>query len=273
MTYGLGGAADPFKIIDFPGAQRFRDTAGRIPIPPALVAGEDTFIFITLGDSLAANCVNAAYSTVFPRNHTFNIDNGACSIAAEPVLGTNMSAPGTGHFGNRIGDELILRGVTKRAIHVAGGVGGTKVADWASTTGSNPGRLAAAVAARLQAAGLLTQCNARGAIIQTLGSNDTNAGTLQAAFAADQATTIANWTAAGFTCPYYVSISTMFGGTTSAGIQAAQAGVVNGSTILAGVNADNLGTPYRYDGTHWNSAGASVYARAYCDILDARFRL
>lgn len=264
-----GSKSDPFKLFELPiaAASGFYDVTGRTEVNPALTSGETTGVFIIVGESTAANCVDSTYGAVLQaKNHNFCIYNGGCYRSAEPLLGTNISGfVFIGHWALKLADDLISGGKYARIILVPVAIGGTLASDWASTTGAFPGHRAAVTANRLSSAGLTPT-----AILQILGANDCNAGTSQSSYAASQAIAIQNWRDAGVTCPYFVAKSTWFNGTVSAGIQAAQLAIVDGITIFAGPNCDAFDGTNRYDNTHWNATGRNAVANAWKTTIESQ---
>ncbi|MGX9992135.1 hypothetical protein ACS4RR_023730 [Rhizobium sp. Z1P35] len=61
-------------------------------------------------------------------------------------------------------------------------------------------------------------------------------------------------------CAILVAQESYYDGATSAADLAAQASVVNGTTVFAGENVDSIGSGGRYDNTHLNETGADQRA-------------
>lgn len=273
--YGGGySSSDPYLIVDFSSATiGYQDIINKTQTPSAITAGEDTLVLIIVGDSLAANCVNSNYVVTQARNTNYNIYSGGCYQTKEPMMGTNISGfTNTGHWASQLGDRLISGGTTARSYLTTAAVGGTLISQWTQAS-PQPGQRQGIIARRLASISstFLSAVNTRGAILQVIGSNDTNAGTTSSAFQASQTTAIQLWRDAGLTCPYYVAVDSWFNGTTSSAVTGAQAAVVNGTTIKAGPNLDSITSSNRYDNTHWNITGATLVSCLWFAILDADF--
>jgi hypothetical protein len=238
------------------GADPVLDLTGRMEV--ACAAGARTAVLVVVGQSLSVNETPTAY-TPSGNVDQLNIFNGKCYKAKDPLLGINVSG-GTvtdqrGTWMSRMADNLIAHGKFDRVILVPMAVGNTRADQWASNADA-PYLLNKinVVGLRLRDAGL--SCTA---VMWGQGESDTSAGTSQAAYAAAILTAIAEFRRT-MPCPILVAQESYYYGATSAAVLAAQASVVNGSTVFAGENVDSIPSSGRYDNTHLTDAGAATRA-------------
>ncbi len=274
---GLAGGfspADPYYLYptwnNITDTQPFLDPAGRTQVDPRLIGGESTAVIIVDGQSLMANNVNSAYTVAQSKNQQMNIRSGGIYVSKDPFIGTNTSgglnSGNIGHLCSELGDLLITNARFVRVIWIPMAVGGASIAQLASTsTAPFLGNRIGAVARRIASVGLTATH-----VIFGQGETDTNLGTSQSAYAASLSTVIANYRAAGISCPFLVAKETWIGGTTSSAIQAAQASVVDNITVFAGADMDSLNATNRQaDNTHLNATGRTAAAA----LWDAKIAL
>lgn len=238
---------------------------GKTAVSPALVGGQTTLVLIIAGQSLTTNVVPGVYTPTNALNHNFSITDGGCYTANGPLLGCTGFAPTLGwpasNFASWLGDQLITGGIAQRVILVPIGVGGSIVADWAST-GANNSRIQV-TANRLAVAGLTPS-----AFLWEQGTSDL--GTSQISYTASLNSMIASVrTSFGSTLPIFIAQESWNAGSTSAAVRAAQASVVNhASAIWLGPDCDSLNATNRQaDNTHWNTTGASANAALWKTAL------
>jgi Carbohydrate esterase, sialic acid-specific acetylesterase len=137
-------------------------------------------------------------------------------------------------------------------------VASTSITQW--DTGNLGGRICLAIQ-RLKLRGIVPGTNVTFAIDWGQGESDEQLGTSQAAYTTALNHIISTAAACGFSGRWFVAIETWEAGTTSAGVQAAQAAVVNNTTVFAGANADSIGSGSRQsDNIHFNDSGAASLA-------------
>lgn len=232
--------------------------------------GERTAVIVFIGQSLSVNSVPVAYVPVNSNIDQLNIWDGKLYKAKDPLLGINGGDPA--HRGTwllRMADKLISDGHYDRVIIVPMGVGNTRVGQW-----SDPNlepylfRRINTVGLRMRDAGL--PCTA---IMWGQGESDTSANTSQASYAASLQKVIGEFNRAIPGCPVLVAQEAYYYGNTNAGILAAQASVVNNSTVFAGENVELIPPSGRYDNTHLNEAGADQRATLAVAALKAALGL
>lgn len=253
------------------GADPVLDLTGRVEVPVGDLTRTAVIVFI--GQSLSVNEVPTPYVPVNANIDQVNIYDGKLYKAKDPLLGINVSGgPVTAQRGTwmmRMADKLISDGTYDRVIIVPMAVGNTKVGQWADPSQApylfNKINV---VGLRLRDAGL--PCTA---IMWGQGESDNIAGTSQASYAASLQKVIAEFNRAIPGCPILVAQESYYYGNTSPAILAAQASVVNNSTVFAGENVELIPPSGRYDNTHLNEAGAEQRATLAVAALKAALGL
>lgn len=227
------------------------------------IEGERTAVIIVMGQSLATNTVNAAYTPTHDKNEQINIYDGKCYKAKGKALG--VSGLNASWIGARLGDILIDRGLYDRVITVPMAIGGTWVVEWKNTS-VKPwlGLRIKNIACMVQNYGL-----APTHVVWMQGESDTYSGTSQASYTASLRTIIGTIRGAGITSPILVNLESWLSGATSAAVRNAQMSVVGTNGVIQGANMDSLNNSYRYDGTHLNASGALAAANLLADIVAA----
>jgi len=251
---------DPFIITELSPTVVGNSTPVSLTPRATINTAETNVVVILAGQSLAAN-TSGTYSA--PTNasaiNNVNIYDGASYPPAANLLGCTNSAIGTGNVGTYLADQIINAGKAQRVWLVPIAVGGTSVADWA--TGNLSGRIGVTMR-RLASRGITpSTTNTSFIFVWMQGEQDASLGTSSAAYQASFATIVSALTGAGFSGRIFVNLET-YSGSTNATIRAAQAAVVNGTTIFQGGDIDTLtgGTNRQGDSTHLTAAGASAAA-------------
>ncbi|WP_028744210.1 sialate O-acetylesterase [Rhizobium leguminosarum] len=254
-------AYDIFPVEDvIAGTEPVLDLTGRIEVARGDI-GPRTAVLVFVGQSLSVNQTPTPYVPVHGSSiDQLNIYDGKLYRAKDPVLGVNVSGGAVtdlrGTWMLPMADKLIGDGHFDRVIIVPMAVGNTRVGQWASeATAPFLFNKINVVALRLRDAGL--PCTA---IMWGQGESDTIAGTSQASYAASLQKVIAEFNHAIPNCPILVALESQIYGATSAAVLAAQASVVNGTSVFAGENVESIGPSGRYDGTHLNETGADQRA-------------
>ena len=260
------GAVDPYYIVPTGplGTQGGVDTFGRGPTrPPVLNTGVPNLVLILAGQSNNAGEAPTAYTlTNASVIDNFNVNDGALYPPADPPIGGTPSAGANGCgcslSGWRLADAYITGGNFSRIIVVPLSITGSSVSQW--DTGPMATRICQAIG-RLKDRGIVPGTNVNFAIDWGQGEADQQLGTTQLAYTTSLNDIIAKAAACGFTGRWFVNVETWEAGATSAAVQAAQAAVVNGTTVFAGANLDSLGSGDRQtDNVHFNDTGAPLVA-------------
>lgn len=233
----------------------YLDLSDRVEVPLGSIDSR-TAAIVFIGQSLSVNSVKWAYTPVNANIDQLNIWDGKLYKAKDPLLGINGGEAGGGTWLLRMADKLISDGYYDRVIIVPMAVGNTNVGQW-----SDP-NLAPYLFKRINTVGLRMRdaglpCTA---IMWGQGESDTRDGTSQASYAARLQKVINEFNRAIPGCPMLVAQESYIYGTTSPAILAAQASVVNNTTVFAGENVELIGPSGRHDNTHLNDAGADQRA-------------
>lgn len=278
ITYFGGGycSSDPYQIYDISTGIVNLSTgnyniSGRTQTYSALNSSETSCVIIAIGQSNIANSVNAIYAVTQARNNTFCVYNGATYVSSEPLLGCNTSPADSGNWITQLADRLITVGSYSRVILVPIGIGGTIVADWASSVGTLGQRIPV-TARRMASVGLRATH-----IIWHQGESDTTAATTQASYTNSLASVIASFrtygimatTATSSAAKMFINTVSWANGTTSTAVTGGQAANVNGVDVITGANSDSISSSFRYDNTHYNASGATLMSSLMLPIVQA----
>lgn len=249
------------------GTDPFLDLSDRQQVEVGTI-DERTAVIVWIGQSLSVNSVPTPYTPTNSNIDQLNIYDGKFYKAKDPLLGINGGRPG-GTWLLRMADKLISDGLYDRVIMVPMGVGNTRVGQWADPN-LEPYlfKRINTVGLRIRDAGL--PCTA---IMWGQGESDTSVGTSQASYASSLQKVINEFNRAIPGCPVLVAQEAYYYGNTNAGILAAQASVVNNTTVFAGENVELIGSSGRYDNTHLNEAGAEQRATLAVAALKAALGL
>ena len=182
-------------------AQRSTDAYGRLiadalktPVPCPPQDGRTAVVFVA-GQSNVANFGERRLRTAFPARVLAFFD-GACSIAASPLLGANWDE---GESLTPMADELIRSGRFDRVVLAPVAVGGTSIARWVD------GDLAPVLRQGLDAV------QARYRVTHAIwhqGETDADDGMSAADYRSRFETLLGRWRAQGMTAPVFVSVTT-----------------------------------------------------------------
>lgn len=254
----FASAPDPYTLVTYYNGNpipSFTDLAGKTPV--ALNLANNNCVLVVFGESHATDICPTGYTPTNPNVLNFCIQNGSTYAAVDPLLGCSSpgSPYGAGNPYTRLANLVQGTGKYTNTILVPAAHGGTTITQWGSDVFGRIG----VTARRLASKGLVAS-----GVIMHIGSNDCGNGTLQAAYATQQANFIALVRAAGFTCPIFLVKNTMSAGALSTGIQAAQTGAVDHPNgIWLGGDCDSLtvaGGNRQADQTHLNDTGSIAFA-------------
>lgn len=264
-------AVDPFVVTESSSNPigGYRSTNTKTLRTPVIAAGESTGVFVIAGQSTCANSLDGSYTpTNGSKIDNFNIYDGGTYVAADPQLGCTIdTVGGVGNLFFRMADKLITTSVFARVIIVPIGVGGSQISEWAPGGAHNKRLIISAQ--RLAAVGLPIT-----AFLWMQGETDAALGTVQATYQTALGNVIGTPRALGYNAPWLVGQCTYNSGNTSSAVRAAQAAVVNGTTIYAGADTDTLtGTSVnrQADNTHFKVAGGDAAAALWRTAVDAVF--
>jgi hypothetical protein len=246
----------------------YQDTTGRTTESAALVGGENTGIYIVLGQSLVANNGVSLYNPGVAKVQQLNPYDGIVYRIQDPILGASGTA---GSMVSRLAGELVSGGVHQRVIMIPVAIGGTSVAQWAPGAATLNHRIRVAILRARQQGYPVT------AIIWEQGQGDlgTSAPSYTASFYQVMDTAIGM----GVTSPWFVAKDTFSAGAVDATIQGAQTALwgttYRGVNIYQGADADSLtGAANRQSGgsdAHLTDVGNAALAVLWRVRIDAVF--
>lgn len=239
-----------FNIGEANAASRYSDTGDQVEVScVGLDTGERTGLFVTAGQSNAANSASKQY---VPHGDVYVFHKGKCYEARDPLLGAS-GIGGTPWF--KLADRLIDNGKYDRVIVVGTAISGTTIIEWLFGT-----PLFTYLWTEIN--GLRTNNMTIDAVLFMQGEADAALGTdaytyylRLATFAGGVRDYI------GYTGPLYVSLTTYCLGITSADVRSGQAVTAQQvNTVYIGPDTDTLVTGYRHDNCHFNSKGTDALA-------------
>jgi hypothetical protein len=219
-----------------------------------------TAVVVIVGQSNAANHGTGRYVAKH-RVDNFNIYDGKCYHAADPLLG--VSGDG-GNFAGRLGDKLIEVGLFDRVILAPIAMGGTTVEQWAEEGMFN--RRIPVVIRRLYDAGLSADF-----ILWQQGEGNQGVGDIGGRqYRKNLLEVIQTFRRYGVAAPFFVSLTTTCGGPhpNAENIRAGQKGAVNRmAAIYQGADTDTIGLEHRWDTCHFNEVGLDMVASLWLDVI------
>ncbi len=264
---------DPGNIYyEIPGIARtttLMDTTGKSTRAITINGSEKTLIMITAGQSLATDLI----TDTFTATNAAKIDNvtwhdGKCYAAATPLLGTswNGSNATSVNFNHKIADGIISNAKFDRVIIIPTNLSGTTADIWeregaSSTEATGYWRCIAAAILKLNAQNInMNTTGVKWLIKWNQGESDTQVSTTQVAYANSMTKMINRINTYAPGIKWMIAKETWYIGTVSSAVQAAQTGLINGSTIFAGEDMDtNINATGRIgDNTHLNAAGGNT---------------
>jgi len=233
-----------------------RDTTGRVAVACAALHGAQTQVWLTLGQSNAANEGELDYETQ-AAVYNFNPFDGACYEASDPLLGATGSG---GSVWTRLADRLIAAGRAERIVIAPIAVGGSRIRRWAPGGDLYPriGRTAAA----LDAAGLRVTH-----VLWHQGESDVD--TPPQAYVQSFTAMLGSLRAAGIDAPVYVAQASICKNGGSAALRAVQRQLADELPgVRRGPNSDRLDRfAWRHDLCHFSAAGLDEHARLWFEVL------
>lgn len=215
-------------------------------------------VLLIAGQSNAGNYASERFIAP-PTVANFNVYDGRCYAAADPLLGTSGTG---GNFATLLGADLVKRGHFDAVIVVPIAIGGTYIRQWIPD-GIMHRRLLVAIE-RLRRANLTITH-----VLWQQGEADHQiaSGAAYLSMFEDIFLSIRRY---GVFAPIYVAIST-YCGQANAEITKAQHELPDAARgILPGPDTDIIGEPFRADNCHFNGQGARLQATFWRDALVVR---
>lgn len=246
--------------------------AGYTPASTSLTPGTATLVQLVIGDSISANTGESAYTVLNPTvNQALNIYSGLNYTYQDPVIGAST---GPGSYPGRIADKVIAAGKFARVITIDVALGGNCSGNYAKNGAMNHRARIACLYARALGWPVTGSLGTwRMAVIYALGTNDNLTGVTQSAFTINGQSLIDSLRNYGCTGDIFISKMTLAGGNVNAGIQAAQAALINNPAgVYVGADVDSLtGGNRQADATHLNNTGNNNLAALWSTIFQAHY--
>jgi hypothetical protein len=235
----------------------FKDTTGRREVDCSQFKQPRSAIFLTLGQSNAANESELAFQ---PGDGVFNFSffDSKCYVAQDPLLGATGTA---GSVWSRLGDKLVRSGAYDRVLFVPIAVGGSRVQAWAPE-GLHFPRLVA-VQKALASQGLKPTH-----VLWHQGESDAR-WTTKEQYVDRFTRMLAEMRRLGIDAPVYVAVASACGHGGSDAIRAAQRQLAATlPNVRPGPDTDEIDRlRWRRDGCHFSAEGLELHANLWMETL------
>jgi len=244
-------------------ARGFKDTRGRQIVSCNMFSRSHTAVIVIAGQSTADNSGDKPYSPSKPV-HNFNLFDGKCYRAQDPLLGTTGSG---GSVWSRLGDILVEDNTFHQILFVPLAVGGSSVKHWIKSDGLYRGpnfRRFTSARRRLRELGLKISH-----IIWQQGETDAVLGMTEDRYAFYLGQLIETLRVEGIPAPIYITQTTYCQYKRFENIRRAQRTIIEKyMDVFAGADTDKYSAPaYRYDGCHLSGEGLDALARSWFQVL------
>ncbi len=235
----------------------FTDSSLKTEMPPHRLRRENPAVFITFGQSNAANHGSEKYS---PKNEFYNLDfvTGKVYLATDPLLGASGDL---GNVATRMADKLIDKKIFNSIVLAPLALGGSTIDEWAPG-GFAHRRLLVAIH-RIRNLGFNPTH-----FLWHQGESDVVAETSQASYEYAFRCIVESLRDHGAYAPIFVAVASRCGNEGSAEIRAAQRALPNPHHhIFPGPDTDKLGDDYRFDNCHFSGRGLDAHADLWVEAL------
>lgn len=225
--------------------------------------------------------VNITPSTYVPVNsariHQLNLFDGGLYEINGAMLGCTFNEQPTSYGVGNVAAEVVdkLAAYWDQIFVCVTSVGGSSIAQWglpggdSFDSGGSLFKRGPAAMRRFKALGITPSTpGVTFASLMTIGEADNVAGTTQANFQTRGQGFASSMLDAGVSRVFFTQES-WYQGATSAAVRAAQAALVNGTTIFSAGDLDTLNNSYRFDTTHFNDAGRAAAATIIANTMHA----
>jgi lysophospholipase L1-like esterase len=215
-------------------------------------------VLLTFGQSNSANYGESRY-TATDKVLNFNIHDGMCYAAADPLLGADGNG---GSVWGRVGDALIASGAFDRVLIVPFGIGSTGIAEW--TAGGRLHPRVAFAAQQLARAGI-----APTHVLWHQGENDARRHTSAEDYSRMFEEMVRALRGYGIQAPVFPAVATLcndLGSDTLRDAQRALPERIDG--VYPGPDTDTLSDMKdRVDYCHFSERGMQAHARLWADAI------
>jgi hypothetical protein len=246
----------------------YSDTSNKIQVDCTAIDRNKTMVILALGQGNAANGGEGKYT---PKHNVYNIFNGKCYKADDPLLGATDNK---GSVWGRLGDKIIENGMYENVIIKSIGVGGSPVICW-TVSGTGIGykdRLYGNYHSRiLEANEELTSLGFPIThILWHQGESDMKNGTTTAQYKERFLDMLGSMRKNGIGAPIYVALASRYGRETSQEVINAQKQLVEEHVdIFQGPNTDIIDRleERTEDGQRFTEIGLEKHANAWVESL------
>ena len=227
-------------------------------------------VIILIGQSNIANYNNAPYDPLSNKILNFNIDDGKCYLASDPILGASGSG---GSFATRMSEKLVKQKIADTVILVPISMGQSRVKDWA--TGGKYNRRIEVVLKKLSDSGLKPDFILWQQGESEIAYQDPN-GELYARMLSQVIHTFRRYS---ISAPFIIGLSTRCNQDIEISNSVRKGLILSAnkslhSNVFLGPDLDNLGSSLRYDNCHMNEEGANeqaaLWASSIQDLINSR---
>jgi Carbohydrate esterase, sialic acid-specific acetylesterase len=229
----------------------------RVLVSRAEVFQGRTAAMLILGQSNGANS-GAAPHVPIRRVFNFNLFDGNCYVARDPLLGTTEFR---GNFATRMGDMLIEKEAFDSILLAPISVGGSRIEDW-TTGGVRHRRLQVAIRRAMDRGISFTH------VLWHQGESNAGPDADKDIYVACFQDIRAALRAYGVLAPIYVAQASVCRAPPNDVIRSAQRAVVNPALgIFPGPDTDTIGLEDRFDDCHMAKSGLIKHAKLWTEIL------
>jgi hypothetical protein len=249
---------DTYENVDL-NRGSFNDTGDRVRVGATEVARGRTAVILIFGQSNGANSGDAPY---VPRHRVinFNLFDGHCYVAKDPLLGTTERR---GNFASRMADMLIEQSLFDTVVLAPISVGGSRIEEW-TTGGARHRRLQIAIKRAADSGLNVTH------VLWHQGESNAGVDADADLYIGCFLNIHEALRSYGVNVPIYVAQATICNSPPNETIRSAQRAVVDPVLgIFAGSDTDMIGPSERYDGCHMAESGLIRHAQLWIEALKA----
>ncbi|HIP14813.1 MAG TPA: hypothetical protein EYG74_04920 [Sulfurimonas autotrophica] len=255
--------------------EAYSDTSDRVEIDYTKIDKKNTMVILALGQANAANSAEGEY---IPKHKVYNIFNGKCYKAKDPLLGATATvATHRGSVWTRVADKIIESGKYKNVIIKSIAVAGVPIACWEEGGtgigwgGAMHGSYYSRVTKAQEELGEMGFKVSH--ILFHQGESDTQNRTTTIAYKKSFLTMLDSMREDGIKAPIFVALASRYGFLTSEDVILAQKQLIEeNEDVLEGPNTDSLDSfndRLPNGGANMTSVGVEKHAQLWFDILVA----
>lgn len=221
------------------------------------ISNQNTLVALTLGQSNAANFGIPRFK---PDRNVFNLFEGKCFIAEDPMIGASGDG---GSVWTRLGQILVETKQYKNAIFITIAEGSSEISQWVSG-GIYEKKLLRAIKQAKKSHITITH------VLWHQGETDASKGTSQSEYLLNLQRLIDSIRSNGVHAPFFVSVASYCQYKVSSAIQSAQKSSIDfNKRIYPGPNTDLMtSSKYRRDNCHFSEEGLEKFAALWANSIN-----